>query len=202
MSLAAINPTTSTGRRRPSVKLLITSTDCDPRTELSFPYPSQPTVTWNNLVEALSNRSYCFATRHLPSLSSSSSSRNPRPAFLILNGSKKAAFFYTNNEGNDYQITYDESLMDGLPSDGTLDVLPRFHLFESLPEDLQVAVAERLDAAGLAMMRCVSRKWRRFMWWRRPEIEEPGEGRLVFRLVQAACFVIASYIIVKEVGPV
>ncbi|KAL3645754.1 hypothetical protein CASFOL_010934 [Castilleja foliolosa] len=158
------------------VKLLVTSADCDPKAELSFSghHHAPLIIEWNDVVDALDGAKYSFATRRLPQPQNTTTApRNPKSqnfptkvAYLSLIAAKKVALFYGGDYTgtNYYQITYDDSLMNDLPSHVNLKGLPRFHLFSSLPADLQWAVAEQCDAVGFARMRCVNRHLSR-MWW-------------------------------------
>ncbi|KAK4422493.1 hypothetical protein Salat_1831800 [Sesamum alatum] len=146
-----------------TVKLLIVSSDCDPKAEL--PFPCDPPLKWDAVVDALLNANYCFAMRGLPPPPPDSIGRS-RLAFLSLQASKKVAFFH----GDDYvkaryEPTYDENLMNDLPSYCDMKGLPRFHSFMSLPEDLQLRVVELLDGLMFARLRCVCRQFSRLKWY-------------------------------------
>ncbi|KAH6763383.1 E2F/DP family winged-helix DNA-binding domain-containing protein [Perilla frutescens var. hirtella] len=133
------------------------SIDCDPKAEL--PFPDHP-MRWDAIVDALNLANYCLAaSRHAVPPPQS------RVAFLGLHASKKAAFLHSDDEEREnrelhyYEITYDEKLMNELPSFCSLKGLPRFHRFTELPEDLQVSIIGRLDGVGFARMRCVSHQF-------------------------------------------
>ncbi|KAG8382103.1 hypothetical protein BUALT_Bualt05G0041600 [Buddleja alternifolia] len=160
-----------------TTKLLIISVDSDPKAELSL--SDRRPITWNTIVDALTNAKYCFATRRLPPppdhnfLNNRPKIRNSRTkiAYLSLQASKKVAFFYSHKLPNDavseanYRISYDDvKLMDDLPSYCNLKGLPRFHLFMSLPEDLRLSVVELVDGVVFARLRCVSRQLSRLNW--------------------------------------
>ncbi|KAL7150500.1 hypothetical protein ABFS83_05G116600 [Erythranthe nasuta] len=183
----------------PTVKLLIISRDCDPKTELSL--SAHPPLNRNAVVEALAHAKYWFSMPRLPPPPSTAVSRNPRSsiepcqtkiAILSLHASKKAALLYgcgdySSSDDASYQITYDETLMDDLPSYCELKGLPRFHLFTSLPEDLQLSIVGMLDGVGFARMRCVSRWFSRLRWSRdfdilkysRPDVNKQSAVQLV-----------------------
>ncbi|KAL2234632.1 UNVERIFIED_CONTAM: hypothetical protein Sindi_1195400 [Sesamum indicum] len=158
-----------------TVNLLIISSDCDPKAEL--PFPCDPPLIWNTVVDALSNAKYWFAMYPLPppplDRCTSNHSKTGRSgktgvAFLSLQASKKVAFFHGDVVVEaKYEPTYDEeNLMNDLPSYGNLKGLPSFHPFMSLPEDLQLRVVELLDGVGFARMRCVCRHFSRLEWSR------------------------------------
>ncbi|KAL7111863.1 hypothetical protein ACP275_05G116400 [Erythranthe tilingii] len=183
-----------------TVKLLIISRDCDPKTEL--PLSAHPPLNRNAVVEALTHAKYWFSMPRLPPPPPNAAvSRNPRAsiepsptkiAILSLHASKKAALLYgcgdySSSDDANYQITYDETLMDDLPSYCELKGLPRFHLFTSLPEDLQLSIVGMLDGVGFARMRCVSRWFSRLRWSRdfdilkysRPDVNKQSAVQLV-----------------------
>ncbi|KAI3453847.1 hypothetical protein Pfo_010510 [Paulownia fortunei] len=215
-----------------NIKLLIISADCDPKAEL--PFSGLQPAKWDAIVDALIKAKYCFAMRRLPPPPNISISNNPknisfriRVAFLSLQASKKVAFFYGDVKAN-YEITYDENLMNDLPSYCNLKGLPRFHLFMSLPEDLQRSIVELLDGVGFARMRFVCRQFSRLRWNRsfnilkysHPDVNKQravqgeelnkdkngGGGSCFvdngfFRFASAVCFVAVVYCIVNEVRP-